>query len=203
MVSKVFRLAASAVVLAAPGSLAIAQTSPTSQESVEDLPVYLSADKLTDDRNEQLIIAEGNVEARFEDRVLRADKVIYDIRNETIRAQGNVQIIDSDGTVRYAEEIQVDESLDDGYALNFSTRLEGNAVATASSAIRKDGSINALEQMVYTACPVCADDTDQPTWALRARKGVQNRDTKMISYQDAILEVKGVPVFYIPYFAHP
>lgn len=203
MVSKVFRLAASAVVLAAPGSLALAQTSPTSQESVEDLPVYLSADKLTDDRNEQLIIAEGNVEARFEDRVLRADKVIYDIRNETIRAQGNVQIIDSDGTVRYAEEIQVDESLDDGYALNFSTRLEGNAVATASSAIRKDGSINALEQMVYTACPVCADDTDQPTWALRARKAVQNRDTKMISYQDAILEVKGVPVFYIPYFAHP
>ena len=118
-------------------------------------------------------------------------------------AQGNVQIIDPDGTIRYAEEVQVDEDLENGYALNFSTRMINGATATASAAVREQGAINAFERMVYTACPVCEDSDVSPTWSLRAKEAVQNQDSQMMSYKDAILEIKGVPVLYIPYFTHP
>ncbi len=204
--SKVFGCAASLAILSACLNGAQAQTSApveTTGSEEEQTRIFLRADRLIDDSAKRQIIAEGDVEARYEDRVLRADRVIYDLANESVRAQGNVQIIDADGTVRYADEIQVDEDLEDGYALNFSTRMGGDAVAMASAAVRKDGTVNALEQMVYTACPICEEGDSKPTWALRARKAVQDQDDQMISYQDAILEIKGVPVFYVPYFAHP
>src|SRR5262249_44195597 len=32
---------------------------------------------------------------------------------------------------------------------------------------------------------------------------VQNTETQMITYEDAVFEVKGIPVLYMPWFAHP
>lgn len=195
------RFAASAALCTSLSNFALAQQQEAAQE--EKSPVFIRADRLINDAQNHQTIAEGNVEVHYGDRLMRADRVIYDIDDEYVRAQGNVRIVDPDGTVRYAEEIQVEEDLENGYALNFSTRMQGDAVATASAAVRQDGKVNALEQMVYTACPVCADDDSSPTWALRAKKAVQNQETQMMSYQDAVLEIKGVPVLYVPYFAHP
>ena len=195
-----FRFAASAALCTSVTGFALAQT----QTAVdEENNVFIRADQVINDADTHQTIAEGNVEVHYGERLLRADRVIYDVDDEYVRAQGNVRIVDPDGTIRYAEEIQVENNLENGYALNFSTRMQNNAVAAASSAIRKDGNINALEQMVYTACPICAEEGSKPTWALRANKAVQNQETQMMSYQDAILEIKGIPVLYVPYFAHP
>ncbi|MCA8900818.1 MAG: LPS-assembly protein LptD, partial [Hyphomonas sp.] len=60
----------------------------------------------------------------------------------------------------------------------------------------------AMDQVIYTACPVCAEDVT-PTWSLRARRAVLDQQSQMISYRDAVLEVMGVPVFYFPFLAHP
>ena len=52
-------------------------------------------------------------------------------------------------------------------------------------------------------CPICEANGNDPTWSIRARRAVQNTETQMITYQDAVFEIKGVPVLYMPYFAHP
>ena len=38
---------------------------------------------------------------------------------------------------------------------------------------------------------------------LRARRAMLDQEDQMITYQDAVLEVAGVPVLYVPWFAHP
>lgn len=200
--SRTTGLAAAMAVAVVTAATAQAQDAP-SNDVTTDSGVYLSAQTLTDDQEARQLVAEGNVEARYQGRILRADRLIYDLENERIRAQGNVQIIDSDGSIRYADEIEVDENLDDGFATRFYTRLPNDAIATASSAVRQNGSLNALEQASYTACPVCEESEERPTWALRARRAVQDQEKQMIAYQDAVLEIKGVPVFYIPYMSHP
>ncbi len=73
----------------------------------------------------------------------------------------------------------------------------------ARAASRSADGSNTLDQAIYTACKICEDGEGSPTWALRARRAKQNAETQMISYQDAVLEVKGVPILYVPYFAHP
>ncbi len=185
---------------AAPTPTTSPETPPAAQQKQD---VMLRAKVLNEDNQNNIVTAEGDVEVRVGDRVLRADKLIYDRAKQSMRAQGRVQIINEDGSVQFSDEFEVDEEFKNGFATRFSARLAGNATATASSAIRSDGTKNILEQVVYTGCPICKDSQGEPTWQLRARRAVLDQDTQMISYQDAVLEIKGVPILYVPYFAHP
>ncbi len=198
---------ASAVVALSAGTTAFAQTPvtppPTAATDPGDEDVLLRAETLIEDRDTGIVTAEGDVEIRVGGRSLKADRLIYDRANKKLRAQGHVQISDPEGQVEFADEIEADEDFQNGFATRFSARLGGNAVATASSAVRTDGTKNTLEQVIYTACPICEDRGEEPTWALRARRAVQDQEDQMISYQDAVLEIKGIPILYIPWFAHP
>jgi len=184
------------------GPLAIAQPAETAVVSETSQPVIVEADNIYQDENSNTVIAEGSVQASYEGRILKADKVIYNRDTERVHAIGNVVIVDPDGSQRFAREVEVDSNLSDGYAVGFSTRLPNGGIATANSAIRQSDGISALDQIVYTACELCEDD-DTPTWSLRARKAVLDDEAGMYSYRDAVLEVAGIPVFYIPYFSHP
>ncbi len=185
-------------------SLSLAAIAPAAiSQDVASEKVYLEADILIDDKDNSRMIAEGNVVAKYEGRQLFADKVIYDLASQKVRAIGNVRIVDPDGTVRFAEEIEVDDKLEDGVATEFSAQLPQNAVVVARAANRVSTGTNSLDKVIYTACELCEENGYMPTWSLRARKAVQNAETKMITYQDAVFEIKGVPVLYLPYFAHP
>lgn len=196
-------LAALFLVSAGAGAAAAQEPAAASADSV----VVLEADSLVRDDDAQTITAEGNVEARFEGRVLRTNRLIYNLRDNTIRAQGGVEIIDPDGTIRYAEEIEVDEELNTGFSTGFAARLAGGGTTVAAAAVRPSEGRNELRRFVYTACPICkiegTDKTKGPTWTLRARSAVQNQNSQMISYRDVVFQFGAVPVIYLPYFAHP
>lgn len=178
-----------------------AQVALTS-DSTSSEQVVLDADDIYVDEADNTVIAEGNVQAVYQGRILRADRLIYDRDTDKVRASGNVVILDPDGTQRFATEIETDSNLSDGYAIGFSTRMPNGGVATSESAIRTENGYNALDKVIYTSCEVCDEDS-HPTWALRARRAVLNQESKMISYRDAVLEIGGFPVVYLPYFAHP
>ena len=99
-------------------TLSIAAIAPVaiSQEVPQQEKVYLEADILIDDKENEQMIAEGSVVARYEGRELYADKVIYNLKTKKVRAIGNVRIIDADGTIRHSEEVEVDDKLGDGVA---------------------------------------------------------------------------------------
>lgn len=170
--------------------------------AVIDETVILEADRVYENTADNSLVAEGNVEALYQGRTLRADKLIYDRTSERVRASGNVVIIEADGSQQFAREVEVGSDLSDGYAIGFSARLGEDATVAANAAIRRSDGINAMDQLVYTACPVC-EENPTPTWAIRARRAVLDEESRMISYRDAVVEVAGIPVFYLPYLAHP
>ncbi|TPW02099.1 MAG: hypothetical protein FD124_3513 [Alphaproteobacteria bacterium] len=187
--------ALAAILLASAGSTAAAQERPA--VSSDQPVVVLEADTLVKDDATQTITAEGNVEARYQGRTLRTKRLIYNLVDNTIRAQGGVEIIDPDGTVRYADEVEVDERLDTGVATGFGARIAGGGTAAAAAAVRPSPGRNELQRVVYTACPICKVEggkTEGPTWTLRARSAVQDQNSKMISYRDVVLQFGGVPV---------
>ena len=165
-------------------------------------PVALEADLLTNDDAAQTLTAEGNVEARFQGRSLRADRVVYNLRDGTIHASGNVQLVDRDGGVRYADELEIDEDLQLGVATELQARIGETGRFAARTAVRRDRGRSSLTNIIYTSCPICEDGSRPPTWALRARRAVQDTELRTISYQGAVLEVMGVPILYLPFFAH-
>jgi LPS-assembly protein len=183
------------------GGVAAAQETPA-EPVVEQPKVVLDADNIFVNEADNTVIAEGNVEAKYEGRILRADRLIYYRETDRVRAIGNVIVIDADGSETFANEIETSSNLIDGYAIGFSTRTAEGGVAVAESAVRSSEGYNALEKIVYTSCEVC-DEDDRPTWALRARRAVLDEQTEMMSYRDAVLEIAGFPVLYLPFFAHP
>ena len=214
-------VAFTALSLSAPALAQQSQTSPTptpptptptsgtvspgaaAKPAAQDDEVILKADQFEENRDTSVITASGNVEIRVGTRTLKADKVIYDRSSETVRAQGHVQITDESGQVQFADEIEADQDFRNGFATRFSARMGEFGVVTSSSAVRTDGTRNSLEQVIFTNCPVCEEKGSNPTWALRARRATLDQEDQMISYQDAVLELGGVPVLYVPWFAHP
>ena len=113
-------------------AIAQEETASTPPDQTDER-VVLEADYVYEIRDENKLVAEGNVEALYQGRVLRADKLVYDRNTEKVRASGNVIIIDETGSQQFAQEIEVDSRLSDGYAIGFSARLaEGATVAEAA-----------------------------------------------------------------------
>jgi len=188
-------------------STALAQTPPVTtapiQPTQQNDAVLLEADELIDDQAARTITAQGDVQVRYQGRTMRSDRLIYDLNTGAIRASGDVQIVLEDGSVTYAEEIEADEAMNVGAARELRARLGGTSTLAARQALRHGEGESELRNVIYTSCPICESSDQPPTWSLRARRAVQDRESRTISYQGAVLEVVGIPVLYIPFMAHP
>ena len=69
----------------------------------------------------------------------------------------------------------------------------GASRLAGGSAVRHGPGESELTNIIYTSCPICRDSDRPPTWSLRARRAIQDRNTRTISYRGAVLEVSGVP----------
>ena len=166
---------------------------------------YLEADSLNNDERSGILTVIGDVEGRYEDRSLRADRVTYNRNTGQVIAIGNVTLIDATGSVQYAEKLELSEELDTGTATNYTGRLEGGGVVGARFVNRTTDEEFEFYNAYYTACEICREngEVDKPSWRLKAKRVKQDKGTRTIRYNDATLELFGLPVFYTPYLAHP
>lgn len=199
-IASLFLTAVLTVIATAEAGHARQDGSATQAEAAE--PVYLEADTLIEDGEAQTYTASGSVRLVSGDRVILADELIYDRSTGRIRARGSVEIYEGSAPAQRADELILDESLEEGVAYGFATLLENNGRAAAAAALRRPGGRVELRDAYYTACDLCEDGSRTPSWRLRARDVVRDTEDDMIRYRDMTLEVAGVPVFYTPYFAH-
>ena len=167
--------------------------------------IYLDADELINNEESQVLTAQGDVEGRYQDRTLRADKVVYNLDTGRVVALGNVVLVDSDGSVQYADKLELSNELEAGTASGFTARLANGGITGAALATRTSDEEIELYNAYYTACEPCQvnGETKRPTWQLKARKVKQDKSKNAIIYNNAVFELLGVPVFYTPYLAHP
>ncbi len=159
---------------------------------------YLEADSLLRNDATHHVLAEGAVEARYKGRVVRAESLDYDTITGVVTAKGHVQIVQPDGAVQFADQIQMDKSMSEGFALGFSTRLTGDVKIAAARTVSRGAGLTEFDNVIYTPCEVCATRGSQPTWAIRARRVFENKKAKTLAFHDAVVELKGVPVLYLP-----
>ena len=149
------------------------------------------------------IQASGHVEARYQGRTLRADRVDYDTDKHEVVATGHVQIIGDDGSAQFADALTLDKDMNAGFASGFSTRLQEHVQIAASGATRRDRDVTVLDHVIYTPCTICktGGSSRPPTWSIRAKRVVEDKRRKTLVFHDAVIEVRGQPVFYLPVLA--
>lgn len=167
-------------------------------------PVLMTADRLNYDRNKQLVIAEGNVRISQGNRVVLADRVIFDQRRRTVTAIGNVSMTEPSGEVAFAKRIEFTDDLKEGVVYQFGLLFPDNTRVAANGARRIEGRRTDMSKVVFSPCNLCkSDPTRAPLWQIKAQRVVHHQDTKDIEYFNAMFEVFGIPILYMPYFSHP
>jgi len=181
-----------------------AATVPAAEIITKELPILLSADEMSYDRQAGLIVAKGHVEASQDDQVLLADQITYNQHKDVLTATGHISLLEPDGTVLFGDHMELTGDLKDGIIENLGAILTDNSRFAASGARRSNATILELTNAVYSPCNLCVEDpTRPPLWQIRAVKVIHDSKRKTVEYKDAWLEVWGVPVAYTPYFVHP
>jgi LPS-assembly protein len=187
---------------------------PIGEDRLAADELYVEAESVTRDDARNLVIARGNVLARYQDHTLRAEELIYDTVTGQMTANGHAQIVNPDGTVEYGEHVEMDDKLKAGFVTGFSAtqqapprpggEIQVNRVA-AAAAIRHNEDVNELKRVVFTACGICTPQGQptQPTWSIQAEDAIQDKAHRLIVYRNAVFKVKGVPIFWAPVFWTP
>jgi LPS-assembly protein len=166
--------------------------------------VYFEADTVIDDREAKTMTARGSVEARYQGRILRANEVVYNTETGAAVAKGDTVLINADGTTEYSQEVVLDDELRSGVAVAFAARMQNNVTIAAGVAIRRNENVNELHNAIFTPCDICTEEgPKEPTWSIQASNVLQDRENQVIYYRNAVIRVKGIPVFYSPVFWHP
>ena len=150
------------------------------------------------------VIAKGNVEISQEERVLFANTVTYNQKTNTVSASGNVILLEPTGDTFFADYVELTDGMRDGVIEQIRVLLTDDSRFAAVRGKRKDGIKTTLTKAVYSPCKVCKEDPEKaPLWQLKASTIVHDKNTREIRYQNARLELYGVPVAYTPFFSHP
>lgn len=206
---------AAAVALVSSGGGALAQETPPAPPEAPQVPgpdglppggVYLDAETVT--REGDVVSAsstQDRVLARFRQTTLRAGRVTYDLGREVATADDRVEFVDADGNTVFASHLELQSDLKAGVAVDFATRFSNGASLMAATAVRRSENVNELNYARFTPCPICDAEGNpkEPSIAVQAEKVVQDHDLRAILYRNAVFRVGGVPVFYLPWFAHP
>jgi len=181
--------------------------SPAGADGLTPEAVYIEADSAGPTGD--MITAEGagadRVLARFRGATLRAGTVTYDLGLGIATADRQVEFSDPEGNVVFASHLELGSDLKAGVAVDFATRLRNGASLMAATAVRRSENVNELNYALFTPCPICDTDGNpkEPSISIQAEKVVQDEDLRAILYRNAVFRVGGVPVFYLPFFAHP
>jgi LPS-assembly protein len=201
---------ATAFRLAALGTCALipllAQAAQTQSGSIfrppkKDVPVLLQADEIDYDSDGKVASAVGHVEILDDGRTLHADRVDYNENTDTVTASGHVNIIDTRGNVVFSNHVVLTDHLRDGVLQGFGALIGKNGRLAANSARRINGTTTITRHTNYSPCKICNKPGQKtPLWQVKAERVVYDQIKHMIRFHDAIIDVKGVPVAWVPTF---
>ena len=200
-----------------------------------ELPLYISADKVTFDEKNDLLLANGCVEIseflkdsgdikapffkkKFKtlspekkqpskkiknERYLRADSLTYNRKTKELTLKGHIVFQDENDNVIHADSLIFDDQFNNGFIEHVKVLLtEDEGRITAQKATRQNGKVNIFKRAMYSPCKVCKD-SPIPLWQLRAKTITHDQGEQEITYQNATMDIYGVPLLYAPYFFHP
>lgn len=167
----------------------------------EEQEVYFSADELETDEDNEIIKASGDVVVVRGKFRLVADTLWYDQKNDKVVAEGNVVVTDIDGSVLHTDKITLTDKLKRAEVNKVKVIMRDESRIWADSFVKKPSNNKQMRHASYTACDMC--EGKSPLWQVDARKVNYDAEGQNINYNDAVLRVKNVPVFYTPFLSHP
>jgi len=170
--------------------------------------MFVQANEIDYDYRGERVVAAGKVQIHYSGSVLEADRVTYDQKTKRLSAEGNVRLTEADGKIVNAERLELSESFRDGFIdslhVETSDKTRLAAVRADVGGDAQDNRLTVFQSGVYTACEPCKDDPQRPPkWQVKAARIIHAEAEKTIYFEDARIELFGLPIVYFPYFWAP
>jgi len=193
---------------AAPAEAQLLSFPPRPKPDIRQGPsqgqMLVQAGEIHYDYANERVSAVGNVQIYYKGSTLEADRVVYDQKNKRLRAEGNARLTEPNGQVTHGEIITLSDDYRDGFVDSLRVELPDQSRIAAARASRTAGQFSVFESSVYTACEPCKDNPKKPPlWQVRAARIIHDQAEHMIYFENASLELFGLPIAYLPYFSTP
>jgi len=177
---------------------------PAAKPAPTDRRILLQADQVIYDGEAKTVSAVGHVEIDDEGRVLLAERVIYDQATDKVVASGHVSMTDTSGNVAFADHVTLTDHMREGALAGFGALIGKTGRLAAASAERRQGHIVIANRTAYSPCKICNQPGQRtPLWQVKAERVIYDQEKHHIHFQNAVMEVLGVPVFYSPFLSQP
>jgi len=172
------------------GAMPVAAQTPPSGAAT------LVADKVWIDGQDTLT-AEGHVEILYEATRIKATRIIYSSTDGSLQIDGPITLIDGKDILVLANSAQMDGDLRNGILRGARMVLNQQVQLAAVEIHRVDGRYTQLYKTVASSCQVCANNP-VPLWQIRARRIIHDQQERQLYFDDAVLQVAGLPILYLP-----
>ena len=170
----------------------------------------LKTNKIFYDNTEKIISSNTNSFINdLDGNVMEVSMFQYFIEKNLISSVGNIKIIDVRKNIYTFKELHIDTIKKEIVGSEVSALLDQESFGLKKDNdprfvsnnifITKDKSI--MSKGVFTVCKQKGDQC--PPWSLQAKKIKHDQIKKTIYYENAILKVYDIPIFYFPRFYHP
>ena len=142
------------------------------------------------------------------DNYYTAEKFRYLIEKKLFRGK-NVSLVSNEGDKYFFEDVLVNLETDEIHGKDIEVNFKKNTFDNENNEPRLKGNkahSNQNETIVskasFTTCKK-RPDNKCPPWIMEAKEARHDKIKKTIYYENAVLKVYDVPVFYFPAFFHP
>lgn len=160
-------------------------------------PVRLTADQVSYDQEEALLLAEGNVQATWGGATLTARRIAYLRDRDLLDASGDV-LLTKDGDWFRGNAASFEVATDRGTIDQPRLFLKKPNLHLAGSRMERESAVDyRVQGGELTTC-----EGDDPSWRIRASE-IDVTLEEYASARNAVFYIARVPVFYFPYLLFP
>jgi len=161
-------------------------------DSLQDNPIILSADYIEYRKEENKILARGNVKIENRDVVVECEEAIFDLKEEKVEAKGDIILQDKETTIQ-GSKIIYDVRTGRGVIDNASSFIEPWYFSGPKIERVSDKEI-VLHNGYITSC-----ECSSPHYRFKARKIRVLLGEKFYAY-NVVMYLGKIPIFYFPFY---
>ncbi len=175
----------------------MAESSRASETVAPEEPVFLEADNLTGDKQNQ-VVATGNAILLKADQTVTADRLLYDQETADLEGSGSV-VVAQKGSTLSGPHLKLNMDTHAGYMeLPVFFLKENDGRGSGDILHIQDQQHYSLDNASYTTCPA-----DQQDWLLKMNSLEIDRDEQIGIAHHAWVEFMDVPILYSPWMDFP
>lgn len=173
-----------------------------------------TADIILDKKKKSLFSKKKTIIRDKDNNLITLDNFDYQKENKIFKSIGQIKIKDKNGNNYNFSQIYIDTEKGEilgsdvsGYLNNESFKVDKkNNPRIMANTFLKNKDKSAFTKSIFTMCGFRVDEDNKdlcPPWTIQATKMLHDNKNKTIYYDNAVIKIYDVPIFYLPKLAHP